>query len=65
MPATLRVKSEGLLVPPLTNVITVKNVFEPIGVVELFATELPLSPSPPFELEDEEEVLFVKLFAAA
>jgi hypothetical protein len=48
------VKSEGLLVPPTTFVLTVKNVFEPIGAVELF--EELSSPLPPFE--------GVKLFAA-
>jgi hypothetical protein len=31
LPATLMVKSEGFFVPPVTFVITVMNVFEPIG----------------------------------
>jgi hypothetical protein len=35
LPATLMVKSGGVLAPPLTFVVTVKNVFEPIGDVEL------------------------------
>jgi hypothetical protein len=59
LPATLMVKSEGLLVPQLTFVVTVKNVFEPIGAVEL-----PEEPLPPFE-EEEEDVLFVEFFGAA
>jgi len=37
-------KSEGLLVPPLTFVVTVKNVFEPIGAVELFDAAEPFLP---------------------
>jgi hypothetical protein len=43
LPVTLIVKSEGLLLPPLTFVVTAKNVFEPKGAVEL-----------PEEVEDEE-----------
>jgi hypothetical protein len=31
-PDTDIVKSDGLLAPPLTFVVTVKNVFDPIGV---------------------------------
>lgn len=48
LPVTLIVKSEGLLLPPITFVVTVKNVFEPKGAVEL--PEEPL----PFEVEDDE-----------
>lgn len=68
LPAILMVKSEGFFVPPLTFVVTVKNVFEPIGVVELFDVAEP--PPLPFEEDgvdedDEEEVLFSGFFAAA
>jgi hypothetical protein len=64
LPETLIAKSEGLLVPPLTVVVTVKNVFEPIGVVEFFP-EL-LLPLPPFEEDDEDdEEDEVEFFAAA
>ena len=51
--ATLMVRSEGLLVPPLTFVVTVKNVFVPIGDVELFDATEPLLP---FEVEEDEHV---------
>ena len=51
LPAILMVKSEGLLVPPLIFVVTVKNVFEPIGAVELFDATEPLLP---FEVEEDE-----------
>ena len=43
LPDTVKVKSEGFLVPPLTFMLTVKKVFEPIGdgvvfvFVEFFA----------------------------
>lgn len=35
LPATLIVKSEGLPLLPLTFVVTVNNVFEPTGDVEM------------------------------
>jgi hypothetical protein len=58
LPDTLIVKSEGLFVPPLTLVITLRNVDEPIGEVEFFV-ELP----PLFDVEDDEEE--VAFFEAA
>lgn len=68
--ATLMVRSEGLLVPPLTFVVTVKNVFVPIGDVELFDATEPLLPFEVEEDEDEDqdqedELLFVEFFEAA
>ena len=62
------VRSEGLLVPPLTFVVTVKNVFVPIGDVELFDATEPLLPFEVEEDEDEDEgdeLLFVEFFEAA
>ena len=53
LPDTVMVKSEGLLVPPLvlsTLVITLRNVDEPIGDVELF-----VEPLPPFEDDEDED----------
>jgi hypothetical protein len=62
LPVTVMVKSEGLAVPPLllsTLVITLRNVDEPIGDVELL---LELPPPFVFDEDDEDEVAF---FAAA
>ena len=33
LPTTVTIKSEGVNLPPITFVVTVKNVFEPIGGV--------------------------------
>ena len=41
LPDTVMVKSEGFLVPPLTFVLTVKNVFDPIGDTALFVAFVP------------------------
>ena len=56
MPDTDIVKSEGLAVPPLlltTLVITLRNVDDPIGDVELL---LELPPPFVFEVEDDEGI---------
>jgi hypothetical protein len=68
LPATLTVKSEGLLVPPLIFVVTVKNVFEPIGAVELFDAAEPFLPFEEDDVDvdvDVDEVLLVEFFGAA
>ena len=62
LPDTDIVKSEGLAVPPLllsTLVITLRNVDDPIGDVELL-----LEP-PPFVFDVEEDEDEVAFFAAA
>jgi hypothetical protein len=41
LPETVMVKSEGFLVPPLTFVETVTNVFDPMGDAAVFVAFLP------------------------